>query len=127
MLILIRRHVKIFIMTKELEARLISFVRQVAKGCDVCPHLRSTRCQGCYGEEARELSRDIDFKPWTDERDERDLSIIAKLSEDTFSACSGIALDCGMTRSVFAGAAARLAKLGIVEVKGRWIRKTKTK
>lgn len=113
-------------MTNELEARLISFAKKVAKGCDICPHKNSSCCVGCYGEEARALSRDVDFKPWNSERDERDLTIVAKLSEDKFTPCSQVARDCGMNSGIFHRSAARLVKLGIVEVQGKWIRKTRT-
>jgi hypothetical protein len=114
-------------MTKELEARLISFVKTVAKGCDICPHKHSSCCVGCFGEEAKAIQRDINFKPWTDERDEKDLCILAKLHVVNFSTCISVALDCGMTRGVFLTVARRLEKLGMVEVKGKWIRKIETK
>lgn len=110
-------------MTSDLEMRIVSFIGAIAKQCDQCPRRQSHACNTCIGTDAKAILRDINVKPWTEDAENGELTILAKLFDKEFRPISHVARDCGMTWGVCVRAAERLAKTGVLEMRGKWIRK----
>ena len=110
-------------MTSELEMRIVSFIGAIAKQCDSCPRRQSSSCNTCIGIDAKSIMREINLKPWTDDKENGELTILAKLFDKEFRPISHVARDCGMPWGVCLRAATRLASDGVIEMRGKWIRK----
>jgi hypothetical protein len=106
------------IMTSDLEMRIISFIGTIAKQCDKCQRRQSSACQTCIGTDAKSILRDINMKPWTEGSEQVELSMLAKLFDKEFRTVSNVARDCGVSWGVCLRAANRLAKDGVIEMRG---------
>jgi len=68
------------------------------------------------------IVRDVDFVPFKQNIDDREMDMIAKLSNTQFVKISVVAKDCGISYGCAVRESIKLVKHGIAEVEGSWIK-----
>ena len=112
-------------MTNELITRMTQLVRTIAKDCDCCGKHGSTFCDTCWGNVAKGIVKDIDFKPLPSNYDQDEiLDIFSKLDSKAYTPIPPLARECDMSAKRIRTILKRLECEGSVEVKdNKWVRR----
>ena len=112
-------------MTEELITRMTQLVRSIAKDCDCCGKHGSTFCDTCWGNVAKVIVKDIDFKPANSAYNQDEiLDIFSKLDFKAYTLIPPLARECGMSCKRVRTILKRLESDGSVEMKdNKWVRR----
>ena len=112
-------------MTEDIVTRMTQLVRSIAKDCDCCGKHSSAFCDTCWGNVAKGIVKDIDFKPLPSNHNQDEiLDIFSKLDSTGYCRIPPLARECGMSSKRLRTILKRLECEGLVDTKdNKWVRR----
>lgn len=112
--------------TKELQVRMESMVRAMAKECQACPYQHSVRCDQCWRGVALHIQKDVDnstFNPLVDAPPHLETMLLSALHEKMYRRVSEVADELKVDVRRVKALLPELFEEGMIEEKNGWIRR----